>query len=389
MRHTRSARIAAWALCVPLVLAAAAGCDVIGGPFADEQAQFQCPHPAGPGVAIAVGDRANSPAPALPSDVRQLIAEAVRTCAKITVIRIDGRPDVVDGPLVFSSVAKTKQNLDIEIGDFLTAVGTRVAAAKAQEPEADVLGALSLAAGAAGAGGTVVLIDSGVQTTAPLDLREGGLAARKPEAIAAALRRARLLPDLKGRKVILAGLGYTAAPQDPLDNDSRSFIIGLWREIVRTAGAKDPVVSTEPNTGAAAVSSPPVSVVPFPIGVLHFECGATAVLPDDGEVGFVPDKDVFKNPDAARSVLRRLADFLKQNADAAVEIEGFVAHYDKDSDLSQRRADRVRQELASLGVRNGVTAKGMGWGPYPKPDSPPDPRYDQLNRRVTIKINCR
>jgi outer membrane protein OmpA-like peptidoglycan-associated protein len=387
MRHSRTARLAALVLCVPLGVALTTGCESAKKWFMGDEFEFHCPRPAPPGLAIAVGERANSPAPALPADVRKLITEAIRGCAKITVIRVDGRPDVVDGPLVFTSAAKTEQNFAIELSDFLKKVSQRLTDAKAQEPEANVLGALSVAAGAAGPGGTVVLIDSGVQTTAPLDLRQDHLPTKKPEAIAAALRQGGLLPDLNNRTVVLGGLGYTAAPQDALDDSSRTFLVDMWSEIVRAAGAKDPILSAEPNTSPAAVTSPAVSIVSFPVGKLHLECGALSVLPDDDEVGFIPDEADFKSPDAARAVLRRFADFLNQNQDAKVEIQGFVAHYGA-GNLSQRRADRVKQELISLGVRNPIEAKGMGWGPFPTPDAPPDPRYDQLNRRVTIRASC-
>jgi outer membrane protein OmpA-like peptidoglycan-associated protein len=348
--------------------------------------EFHCPQPAQPGLAIAIGDRANSPAPAAPAEVRKLIVAAMTNCGKITVVRVDGRPSVA-GSVVFSSAAKTKQNFELEQDEFLRKVKGLLTDAKAQAPEANVLGALSVASGAAGPGGTVVVVDSGVQTTDPIDLRKAGLPAKKPTAIADALRRGGLLPNLGGRKAILAGLGYTAAPQSALDDRNRAFLVDLWREIVRSSGAADPVVLDEPNTSAALVTSPSVGVVDFPVGTLMLQCNALSVLPDGGEVGFTPDQAELRNPDAARAALKRFADFLNANPGATVEIQGFVAHYGS-GDLSQRRADRVKQVLVSLTVRSPITAKGMGWGPYPNPKAPPDPRYDQLNRRVTISVAC-
>lgn len=189
--------------------------------------------------------------------------------------------------------------------------------------------------------------------------------------------------------MVLSGLGYTAPPQDALDERGRAFVRDLWREIVVAAGAEEPVVVAEANTGEAAVSSPAVSVVEFPRGTVDLDCDASSVLPDDGAVGFVPDEAEFRDPVAAREVLNEFARFLIANPAASATIEGYVAHYgDRDSDLSQRRADRVREELVALGVRNEMTAVGRGWGPEPHPTAPPDPRYDPLNRRVVISIHC-
>jgi OOP family OmpA-OmpF porin len=351
-----------------------------------EKFEFHCPQPAAPGLAIAVGARANSPAPALPTEVRKLITDAMTGCGKLTVVRVDGRPSEA-GELTFSSAAKTKQNFQIDQDAFLKNVLTAVAAAKAQAAEANDLQALSVASGAAGPGGTVVLIDSGVQTTAPLDFRKDNLSSRRPTAVASALNKQGLLPDLTGRKVILSGLGYTASPQTSLDDKNRAFLVDLWREIALASGAKDPSILEEPNTSAATVTSPSVSTVTFPTAEMQLGCDTLSVLPDNGDVGFIPDQAEFRSPDAARTVLQRFAGFLTENPTAAVEVQGYVAHYSA-GDLSQRRADRVQKELESLGAQNKITAKGMGWGPYPNPTAPPDKRYDQLNRRVVISVTC-
>jgi OmpA-OmpF porin, OOP family len=354
--------------------------------FLESHRPLSCPPPAAAGLAIAVGARANSPQPVVPSAVGTRIVAAMRACRKITVIRVDGRPSVA-GSLTFSTAARTQQNLNIDQAAFLDRVKELIATARARQPEANVLQALSVAAGAAGNGGTVVLIDSGVQTSDPLDFRKNNLTSRRPAAVVDALKQQHLLPDLSGRSLILAALGYTAAPQDALQDKNRAFLLDLWRGIVVAAGARNPQILEEPNTNASAVSSPAVSVVRFPTAAIHPLCDTLSVLPDSGEVGFVTNAANFRNPTAASTVLGKLAGFLLQNPTARVRIEGFVAHYGA-GDLSQRRADRVKQELMALGAANPITAQGMGWGPYPNTAAPPDTRYDSLNRQVTIEVTC-
>ncbi|MEU8071000.1 OmpA family protein [Micromonospora sp. NPDC049151] len=381
MTTRRSARIAALALCVPLV-GAIAGCI----PLIGEEFTFNCPQPAATGLGIAVGARANSPAPALTTDVRKLIVDTMNGCGKITTIRVDGRPSIVDDA-VFGTQAKTKSNFAIDQKAFLDRVGAMIANAKAGAPEANVLKALSVASDAAGPGGTVVLVDSGVQTTAPLDFRRNDLLSRRPEAVAKLLRQQRLLPDLRGRKVIMTGLGYTAMPQEQLDDRNRSTLVNLWREIVLAAGAKDPVIDSSANTADSAVTSPTVSVVRFVVGDIRPDCDTLAVFPDSGAVGFVPDEAELRDPAGARKVLATFVAFLRGNPTAQVVVRGYVAHYGA-GDLSQRRADRVKREFVALGATNRITAKGMGWGPYPSVSAPPDERYDQKNRMVTIEVSC-
>jgi len=383
MKLRRLIRVLAPAVCVAL---ATAGCskahDVLfGSPFT-----FNCPTPAGHGLALAIGARANSPAPLIPDEVGSRIVAATRSCAKITVVRVDGRPSVV-GSLIFSTSAKTQQNLNLDLDGFRKKVNGLIADAKAQQPEANVVQALSVAAGAAGDGGTVALIDSGVQTTDPIDFRKHELPSRRPAAVVDALKRQDLLPDLSGRSVILAGIGYTAAPQDALADKNRAFLVELWRGIVIAAGARSPVVVGEPNTSAAAVSSPSVGVVSFPSAAIDPSCDSLSVLPDNGAVGFIPEQATFRDPAAASTVLQKFAGFLQNNPTARVRIEGFVAHYGT-GDLSQRRADRVKQQLLLVGAVNPITAKGMGWGPYPTTNAPPGKQYDQLNRQVTIEVTC-
>ncbi|MEU8314174.1 OmpA family protein [Micromonospora sp. NPDC048887] len=381
MTTRKSARIAALALCVPLV-GAIAGCI----PLIGEEFTFNCPQPAAAGLGIAVGARANSPAPALTTDVRKLIVDTMNGCGKITTIRVDGRPSIVDDA-VFGTQAKTKSNFAIDQKAFLDRVGAMIANAKAGAPEANVLKALSVASDAAGPGGTVVLVDSGVQTTAPLDFRRNDLLSRRPEAVAKLLRQQRLLPDLRGRKVIMTGLGYTAMPQEQLDDRNRSTLVNLWREIVLAAGAKDPVIDSSANTADSAVTSPTVSVVRFVVGDIRPDCDTLAVFPDSGAVGFVPDEAELRDPAGARKVLATFVAFLRGNPTAQVVVRGYVAHYGA-GDLSQRRADRVKREFVALGATNRITAKGMGWGPYPSVSAPPDERYDQKNRMVTIEVSC-
>ena len=348
-----------------------------------------CPTDTRPGLAIAVGGRANSPVPKLSEHIESAITAATDAAHGITFIRIDGRPSV-SCALSFTPTGGTEDSRQHQRRSFLNAVAGAFAGARAKEAEADPLGALSLAVAAAGPGGTVILVDSGLQTAAPLDLRQN-LLGKDPQAIADELRRSGHLPDLTGMRVILSGIGYTAAPQAGLDEPRRAWIVRLWTAIVVNAGAVDPVVESSPATGEAVPDVPPVSTIDIQKTTISIACDTTSVLGED-TVAFIPDTANFINPSSARETLLPFADFLKANPTARAVLTGTIAHYgdrNMTGGLDLQRARRVGQELVSLGAAPGqVEARGGGWGPFPDPSAPPHADYDQANRRVLVTISC-
>lgn len=372
-------------------------------------AHSSAPHsqscPTGPvatGLAIAVGDRADSPQPSWPVQLdpqpdriikltEQQAARHQTPTAGATFVRVDGRPSI--GCVLsydYSAGNGTAQDADRQA--FMNAVHQEVSRLPATAPQADPLTAVSRAAAAAGSGGTVVLIDSGLQTVAPLDFTRADLLDADPGTLIAQLKAAGELPDLSGRTVILDGIGYTAPPQVPLDEDQRDHLTELWLQIARAAGAASVQIIPAPNTNPSGPGLPPVSTVnvPAPANV-HLGCSQQSVLPDDGAVGFLPNSTTFRDESAARAVLTRIADWLRANPDTSARLTGSIAHYGADdgTGLSLGRAQRIRSALVELGAAPGqVTAAGAGWGPFPTRTAAPDPASDQLNRRVVVQIAC-
>ena len=356
----------------------------------DDPAQ-PCPTAARPGLAVAVGGRANTPAPSLPDRVGELIDQAVTDGTGIDVIRVDGRPSIACAVSFKSDAANPVAQAD-DLNRFKRQARGIVGATRAKEPEANPLEALVLAGHAAGPGGPLVLLDSGLQTVAPLDFRVPGLLDADPDAVTRALADRGHLPDLSGHTVVLAGIGYTAAPQSPLDERRRANLTRIWEKIVTAAGATVETVTT-PNTAGALENLPTVSPVEVPPpDVIRVGCNTESILSNDGAVGFKPDSTTFVDSKRARQALAEFAAFLTPNPSAHVTLIGTIAHYgtdDGDSGLSRQRAERVREVLVDLGVaRSRIAARGDGWGPFPAKDSPPNPADDQRNRRVIISIRC-
>jgi outer membrane protein OmpA-like peptidoglycan-associated protein len=373
--------------CAALLLATT-GCQEAAG-------EATCPTTPVPGLAIAIGARANTPEPTLPTEVLPMLDGAIQEGQGINLVRVDGAPTIAC-VMRFGSDAGNQVAREDDERRFRDQVRAAIAATRAREPQADPLAALSVAAAAAGPDGTVVLVDSGLQTVPPLDLSADGLLDRvlaaNPDQVAATLRETGALPDLAGRAVTLVGIGYPAQPQPRLDEARRQALVDLWRALVEAAGA-DPVAMLDAaNTGAAVAGVPEVAVVAVPpVDNLDLGCDTTSVLYDAGPVGFQPDSTEFVDPAAARDALRGFAEWLTANSAGRAEVTGTIAHYPPEDypGLDLGRAEAVRDELVRLGARpEQVSSHGGGWGPYPSPDAPPDPRYDPLNRRVVITLRC-
>ena len=320
-----------------------------------------------------------------------LIDQAVTDGTGIDVIRVDGHPSIACA-MSFKSDAANPVALADDLNRFKQQARGAVSATRAKVRRPTRLQALTLAAASAGPGGTVVLVDSGVQTVAPLDFHVPGLLDADPDAVVKELSTSGYLPDLSGRTVVLAGIGYTAAPQSPLDDRRRANLVHIWEKIVTAAGATEQTV-TSPNTAAALADVPAVSPVDVPpTDVIRIGCNTESILSNDGAVGFQPDSTTFVDSGLARQALAEFATFLKQNTRRRAELVGTVAHYgtdDGDGGLSRSRAQRVRDVLVELGVDGGrIVAHGAGWGPFPTKAGPPSPTDDPRNRRVVVTITC-
>ena len=129
------------------------------------------------GLAVAVGGRADAPAPAAPDQVGELIDQAVADGTGINVIRVDGQPSIACALSFRSDAANPVAKAD-DLNRFKQQPEASWARPGQKEPEANPLQALVLASHAAGPGGPLILLDSGLQTVALVGLPLAGLAGR-------------------------------------------------------------------------------------------------------------------------------------------------------------------------------------------------------------------
>lgn len=373
-RRRDTARRAAGLLSLVLTGALVAGCssgeDAAGGGFSGGGGSaLSCPAPVGP-MAFAVSGRSNSPEPGLPQAVQDATVSVLSRSVdegyepRITLINVDGRPTSA-GNDTFRTDAGNAIAAEDDRNAFLDGFGSAVTELRAQTPEVDVLGALDLAGRSAGGNrpGTVVLVDSGLSTVAPLDFRQRGLLEAPPEETVDALRASNALPDLEGTTVVLAGLGDVAEPQPALSPAQRQSLVALWTAVATAGGASCVAVVPEPRGGDAPTDAPPVSVVDLPPPPAITPGRATA-LPDDNSVGFRPDTADFRDRNAARGVLAPFAQFLTESPNRRIALTGTSARAGTPQgqvDLSTRRAEAVKALLVELGApADRISTRGVG-----------------------------
>jgi OOP family OmpA-OmpF porin len=324
----------------------------------------QCPEPPNGNYAIAVGAHANSPHSAIPAEMVTSMIGREKKAQNLSIVSIDGTPGVIMRSAVGQELDRVRrpENRDRVVDSFLVKVRGTVAAMRAGSAETAPLAALSLTAREVGPGGAVVMVDSGLQTVDPIDFRQGFLTA-SPAEISKWLKDNRLLPDLKGRTVLLAGLGDTAPPQPPLNDALRSDLVAIWQQIARDSGAACVSTVTAPALGAAPAGLPQVSVVPLPqTPSLRLSCSPSSFT-TSSTIGFRGDSTTFRDPAAASATLRTLAEDIRAG-NRRVILTGTAANYGTRTtqlSLSRARAEAVNDELLRLGVpADLITVKAAG-----------------------------
>ncbi|MGH3794001.1 MAG: OmpA family protein [Pseudonocardiaceae bacterium] len=347
---------------------------------------------AAPGaVAVIVGAHANMTAPSLIPPVRSEIETASDRGSTVTVIVPDGSP-TASAPVDL----KAKNNNPLYKQDQVNQLEHLIDNTRARAPEVDLLGAIALGArSVADAAGpkTVIVIDSGLQTTGALRFQDGdgALLDANPSEVVDLLRRTRQLPDLTGMHVVFTGLGDTAAPQRTLPQPARAVLVDLWTSIVKAAGGSAEVKETPLPSTRTLDGLPPVTVVPVAVRSIG-PLPAVTVL-HDGTVGFLPDQAAFRDPGQARGVLADYANEIRNGKRAT--LTGTTASVGDPAgrlQLSRDRANAVRDLLISMGApADRITARGVGSdfpGYVPDRDSQGnlDPIRAAQNRQVIIEL---
>lgn len=343
---------------------AAGATDQSGGPSYPPAGPVGCPLPNGP-VAVAASARAGSPAVEISPAVVTVLTHAVDRGDYAALVDTDGSPTVTKQGSMRSTAKNPAARAKDDAAHLSTLEGF-ITRSRANAPESDPLGALDVAARtvhAQGAHGTVVLVDSGLQTTGALRYQSDSLLLASGRDLVGQLRSSRQLPDLRGLTVVLGGLGDTAAPQPRLDLASRSRLVDQWRAIATAAGASCVHVDPQPLSQPSPTGLPRVSTVRIPRPTpprLHRD--RPVALRED-TVGFRDDSARLRDESAALTDLKPLARQIRTGGHRVLLI-GTTATAGTDQGrrrLSEQRAEAVKRLLVDLGVPAAdISTRGVG-----------------------------
>ncbi|MEV4411527.1 OmpA family protein [Catellatospora sp. NPDC049609] len=399
----RPARILARAASLAVLLAAALSAGACAESCCPPEVEFAalpgCLEQGGQ-LALAVGARANQPAPVLPGEVQTLLQRAAYDGNRISVFRVDGDPKPA-GDATFSTNAQNNLRWRKDLENFQRNVTQAIGAVKAEKPEANPLEALARASEAAGGDGTVVLLDSGLQTLPPLDFRQDGMLDADPVELVDFLEKEGQLPHLEGRAMVLVGIGTTAEPQQSLDTSRRDNLLEIWREIGKRAGARCVEAFATSQQAPAAAGLPAVGAVAVPPPPNPPTSCTTVSLRDAGRVKFRPNTAEFLDEQEAAAELKTYADTVTAKK-YQVKLTGTTSsagenrNTDNKRQLSLDRAEAVKRILVGHGVAASdieTFGVGMDFTGFVKDrdgDGALVPQLAARNRQVILELTgCR
>ena len=242
--------------------------------------------------------------------------------------------------------------------------------------ESDLLLAIQKASSAfeqTGSERHIFVLSNGLSTAGQVDFKVDGMpSANSFKSLVDQYDAGGALSDLGGSLITWIGMGQTDNEhQEQLGNQSIEGLVGFWTEIVtRSNGVAKSIKAGNVTYGLPVAGSIPVAAIkPSDLKVCINE-----QLGEDQGLVFKGNRTEFENDSVARASIQSIADkILDSECTGKLTITGYVAsNVDKsefdgvgDIELSQRRADVVKNLLVEFGVSAEVEAIGAGWGEIP------------------------
>lgn len=320
-----------------------------------------------PEVGVVVGNRANSAPLGAANLSANLVSDWVAEGAVVSVVVPDGQPGLVATLDLAATGPNALYRTEMATAQTHRAL-TSLLTARATSPQADTLGAITLAARAViGGGGArrVVVFDSGLSTVAPLAFQNGVLY-DTPQAVVSFLRVTDELPDLHGVAVTWYGLGQVSAPQQPLTAAEQNRLAAIWSAVLDAAGARSvdivstPLAAAPQPSGLPVVSTVPVQPATSLVGHAPSTQPGLVVNLGPSAVHFVPNEATYLDPSHAEAVLAVVAHEIEAGGYHQVTLTGTTA-LPPGITLSKARAEAVADTLVADGVpASEITTVGAG-----------------------------
>ena len=339
--------------------------------------------------------------------VQDTIYNTIRNYGYISVVNADGVPDVVlasSFDIDDKYKSASAERLDMDARAKTTNLIAGMQSVIATDPEVDYLAALNLALRTLSSleeydSKTIVVIGTGLSTTGVLNF-QNNLISAEPGTIVELLEEKGEIPCFNGIMVHWQQMGDVAAPQAQLSSAQRNKLQQIYGGIVEAGGGTfvcNDIIANPVNEGTAYPAVAPVELpadipISFNPETLNSEATenvlAEPVVLTEEQITFIGDKAEYLYPEEAESVLKPIADFLLSN-DVTILLCGTTAGDGNSAytmELSQARAEAVKQSLVDLGVDpSHIIAVGLGstdpWHVYGIPTSD---KAASCNRKVVL-----
>ena len=308
----------------------------------------------------------------------QVAFDAARRTDTISVVTTDGEPST-SASVQLHNDGKSDTIREQQDGRNKATVLSKIRASTAATGEANPLQAIAIAADSirrSSGPKLLVVLDSGLNTTAPLRFQDDLLDPRTdPTQVAAFVQSVGSIPDLTGIDVVWIGLGQTRAPQEPLNTPAKEKEKAIWSATLNLGA---PASLTFVDDGLPTVQKPDddpaVTVVPVPpidsYKLVKGDPGSAPVPHTTGPVqpkpvphvtapfqadklGFQPDSAELVDPQKAQLIIADTAARLVGGGYCDIHIKGTTADVgDMAGQIRQgaARATKVRDLLINADV---------------------------------------
>lgn len=335
-------------------------------------------------LCIVIGNSANSQGLNLGSPlVQDTVLDTIRGYGFVSLVRCDGNPtllaaDSYDIPDQYKSASP--QRLEMDTRSKASALLGLAQSVVAQVPEVDYMAALQLAVRSLATlegydEKKILVVGTGLSTTGVLNFRNNILSAA-PADVAEMLAQRQEIPDFRSITVYWQQLGDVAPPQQSLSAAQRQSLQEIYRQIVEAGGGRFVCNSMIPAPVNTQTSYPAVTPVELPsVEPIRFQNTVPQeTVPEESpfsqpivltekQVQFVGDEAVYLHPAQAVEELKPIAQALAQSS-ISVLLVGTTAGDETTPyalELSQARADTVKQTLCGMGIAGErIVTLGLG-----------------------------